>query len=214
MATYTQQRIVKVSSLCVVLLTGAWLINSAYAKHDESDEQTLKSPEAFQHLDDKEAFSKAVFNELGKVLQHPRCVNCHADGDVPLQGDTMQPHQPTVKRGPNDMGVPGMMCMTCHMPDNVQVSKTWAMPGHQPWKMAPISQIWENKSIGDICRQMKDNERNGGMSLDDIIHHVKEDGLVGWGWHPGEGREKAPGSQKIAGELTQAWVESGAGCPE
>ena len=47
-----------------------------------------------------------------------------------------------------------------------------------------------------------DPERNGGRSMAELHEHNAEDGLVGWGWHPGEGREPAPGSQEIFGELT------------
>ena len=69
------------------------------------------------------------------------------------------------------------------------------------------------KSAAEICAQIKDEERNGGKTLEELHEHNAEDGLVGWGWHPGEGREPAPGSQEIFGELTKAWIETGAACP-
>ena len=37
--------------------------------------------------------------------------------------------------------------------------------------------------------------------------------LVAHGWDPGEGRMPAPGSQEAAGQLVQAWIDSGAECP-
>jgi hypothetical protein len=46
-----------------------------------------------------------------------------------------------------------------------------------------------------------------------LIHHMAEDSLVGWGWNPGAGREPAPGTQKIFGDLIKAWAETGAACP-
>ena len=49
--------------------------------------------------------------------------------------------------------------------------------------------------------------------MDELIHHMAEDSLVGWGWHPGVGREPAPGTQKEFGELIKAWVETGGACP-
>src|ERR1700722_4771572 len=37
--------------------------------------------------------------------------------------------------------------------------------------------------------------------------------LVGWAWAPGFGRFPAPGTQKQAGALVEAWVNTGAACP-
>jgi hypothetical protein len=72
---------------------------------------------------------------------------------------------------------------------------------------------WQNKTLGDICEQIKDPARNGGRSLDDLVHHIGEDKLVGWAWAPGFGRQPAPGTQKQAGALAEAWVKTGAVCP-
>jgi hypothetical protein len=73
---------------------------------------------------------------------------------------------------------------------------------------------WEGKSLGEICRQLKDINRNGGRDLAMLQEHVAKDDLVAWAWSPGEGREPAPGSQEAAGKLFQAWVDSGAECPQ
>ena len=35
----------------------------------------------------------------------------------------------------------------------------------------------------------------------------------GWAWAPGFGRKPAPGTQQEAGALAQAWVKTGAACP-
>jgi hypothetical protein len=51
-----------------------------------------------------EAASKAAFLEAYKVLMHPRCMNCHPTGDVPLQGDDSHLHAQNVKRGPDGKG--------------------------------------------------------------------------------------------------------------
>jgi hypothetical protein len=72
---------------------------------------------------------------------------------------------------------------------------------------------WEGKSIGEICRQIKDPQRNGGRTLAMLHEHLAHDDLVAWGWHPGTGRDPAPGSQQMLGELVAAWIESGAECP-
>ena len=46
-----------------------------------------------------------------------------------------------------------------------------------------------------------------------LIEHIGEDHLVGWAWAPGYGRQPAPGTQKEAGALVEAWVKTGAECP-
>jgi hypothetical protein len=73
---------------------------------------------------------------------------------------------------------------------------------------------WQGKSLREICLQIKDETRNGGRSLWDIHKHMGTDPLVGWAWHPGEGRAPAPGTQADFGALIEAWIASGAHCPE
>jgi hypothetical protein len=72
---------------------------------------------------------------------------------------------------------------------------------------------WQGKSIGEICRQLKDPDRNGGRTLALLHEHIARDDLVSWGWTPGDGREPAPGTQGVLGQLVQAWIDSGAECP-
>ncbi len=73
---------------------------------------------------------------------------------------------------------------------------------------------WQGSTLGEICAQLKDPERNGGKTLAEVQHHTAEDPLVGWAWTPGTGRTPAPGSQDIFGALTLAWIETGAACPD
>jgi hypothetical protein len=172
--------------------------------------QGLKPVSAFDHIADKNERAVALFTEAGKVIQSPRCVNCHPAGDRPQQGDDGHPHQPLVVRGDDGFGAIGMRCMTCHGPANFDPG---GVPGNPKWHLAPLEMAWVGKSLAEICVQIKDPERNGGMSMQELIHHMAEDDLVGWGWHPGVGRTPAPGTQKEFGELIKAWVDSGAACP-
>ncbi|WP_438750239.1 Isoquinoline 1-oxidoreductase subunit [Pararhizobium sp. O133] len=176
----------------------------------------LKTAADFQSITDAKQRSLALFKEAGKVIQHPRCVNCHPATDRPLQTMAMVKHQPPVTRGDGGMGMPGMTCNTCHGQENVEVigqaETLKSIPGHPAWHLAPIEMAWEGKSLGEICRQIKDPERNGGKTLAEITEHMAHDSLVGWGWQPGAGREPVPGSQAVFGELIAAWVESGAAC--
>tara|TARA_R110002124_G_scaffold280663_1_gene454120 strand:- start:898 stop:1506 length:609 start_codon:yes stop_codon:yes gene_type:complete len=175
----------------------------------------LAAPGSFAGIEDEGARAAAIFTEMGKVLQHPRCLNCHPVDGSPRQGDDLALHQPPVVRGgPAGFGAPGMRCITCHGAENVAyVGAEGSVPGHQPWHLAPLSMGWIGLTLPEICAQIKDLERNGGKSLAELQDHNANDGLVGWGWEPGEGREPAPGSQERFGALTQAWIDAGAGCP-
>jgi hypothetical protein len=171
---------------------------------------TLADPESFAGIADTKKRSAAIFTELGKVLTHPRCVNCHPAGDRPRQTDQGRPHQPPVWRGADGHGLPAMRCDSCHGAANFDPAR---MPGHAAWHLAPREMAWEGKTIAEICGQIKDPGRNGGRTLQDLIHHIGEDTLVGWAWAPGTGRQPAPGTQKMAGALVAAWVQTGAACP-
>jgi hypothetical protein len=170
----------------------------------------LAAPGSFDAMADTAERSAAIFTELGKVLTHPRCVNCHPAGDRPRQGETARPHQPPVTRGPDGLGSASMRCSSCHGPANFDAGR---VPGHPEWHLAPREMAWEGKSIAAICAQIKDPTRNGQRSLQDLVHHIGEDTLVGWAWAPGYGRKPAPGTQAEAGALAQAWISSGAACP-
>ena len=127
-----------------------------------------------------------------------------------MQGEDSRPHQPLVVRSDDGLGAIGMRCTTCHGPANFDPGR---VPGHPTWHIAPIEMAWGGKSLREICEQIKDPKRNGGKSIVQLVEHMAEDTLVGWGWAPGVGREPAPGTQKEFGELIRAWVESGAACP-
>jgi hypothetical protein len=176
----------------------------------EEQRAQLRAVSDFASIADRAERSRALFLEASRVLLHPRCVNCHPSGDVPHQGMQLAMHDPPVQRGPRDHGVPAMECGTCHQDRNQPLSR---VPGAPKWHVAPIQMAWVGKSPGYICNQLKDPARNGGKSLAQIVEHNAHDELVAWGWVPGGGREAAPGSQQQFGDLTAAWVETGAECP-
>jgi hypothetical protein len=165
-------------------------------------------PEAAQS--DTDARSAALFVEMGKVIQSPRCQNCHPVGQRPTQADDMHPHLPLVVRGADDQGAIAMRCATCHHAANFQPA---GVPGAPKWHVAPVDMAWQGKSLGQICEQIKDPARNGKRTLAQLHEHMAFDPLVGWGWHPGGTRTPAPGTQKQFGDLVQAWIVSGAACP-
>jgi hypothetical protein len=173
--------------------------------------EALRPPGDFAGIADPAQRSVALFQEAGKVLQHPRCVNCHPAGDRPLQGDEARLHIPAVQRGEGGLGVPGLRCTTCHGQANYDAA---GVPGHPAWHLAPIEMAWEDRTLGQICEQIKDPARNGGKDMAELVEHMAHDSLVGWGWAPGAGRAPAPGTQQAFGALIEAWAASGAHCPQ
>jgi hypothetical protein len=170
----------------------------------------LAAPESFSSIAEADKRSAALFTELGKVLTNPRCVNCHPAGDRPRQGDSRRLHQPPVERGTDGLGLESMRCNMCHQSANFDPGR---MPGHPEWHLAPREMAWEGKTLSEICLQIKDPARNGNRPLQELVHHIGSDTLVGWAWVPGFGRQPAPGTQKEAGALVEAWVKTGAVCP-
>lgn len=181
------------------------------------DNNGLKAVSAFADIQDPAARSRALFAEAAKVITNPRCMNCHPASDHPLQGNDQHEHMPPTWRGESGTGVAGAPCTTCHTEKNVTLFATGAtyrsIPGHARWGIAPIEMAWQGKSIHQICEQIKDPKRNGGRDLALLQDHIAHDDLVGWAWNPGAGREPAPGTQEQAGQLIQAWIDTGAHCP-
>jgi hypothetical protein len=178
----------------------------------------LRPPLAFDNIQDRDARSRALFTEAAKVIMNPRCMNCHPAGDHPLQGNDQHVHNPPVSRGADGGGVPGNTCGACHMQENVSILVSppvsfESIPGRVRWGLAPLTMAWEGKTMGDICRQISDPNRNGGRDLALLHDHIAKDDLVGWAWHPGPGRNPVPGTQAQLGDLIQAWVDTGAKCP-
>jgi hypothetical protein len=204
MPTMTQWRLPVF--LALVVTASSFIGQGALA----GDAPTLAAPADFAGIADPKARSAAYFTELGKVLTNPRCVNCHPRTDRPRQGDESRLHQPPVFRGVDGFGLEAMRCASCHRSANFDAAR---MPGHPIWHLAPAEMAWEGKTVSEICVQIKDPKRNGGRSLHDLFEHIGSDTLVGWAWAPGPGRTPAPGTQKQAGALVQAWVDSGAACP-
>jgi hypothetical protein len=72
---------------------------------------------------------------------------------------------------------------------------------------------WQRRALAEICAQVKDPGRNGGLTLAQLVEHMAHDPLVGWAWNPGAAREPAPGTQAAFGARVKARADSGAACP-
>lgn len=161
-----------------------------------------------------DARARAAFLSIVPVLKHPRCLNCHANGDFPRQGDDSHPHTQSVKRGPFGHGVTAQKCSACHQTENVAGLNM--PPGAANWHLPPpnMPMIWEGKTPGQICEQMKDPKQNHSKSIAALVEHVTSDEVVLWGWRPGDGRTLPPMSHEDFAAKFQEWARFGAACPE
>ena len=159
----------------------------------------------------------AAFETVRAVLQNPRCANCHPPGEAPLQGDDSHPHIMNIQRGANGRGVPGLACTSCHGPANPPPSYGLHVPpGVSPeWHLPPPSQkmVFVGLSAHDLCEQLKDPKRNGGMDTAALVKHVSTDPLVLWGWSPGFGRKPVPIPHATFVAAFKAWADQGGPCP-
>ncbi len=176
------------------------------------------------HRDDTGA--RAAFIEAYKVFMSPRCMNCHPSGDAPLQGNESHPHFYRVRRGEDGNGVFSMKCSNCHQATNLaglnmppgapNVSKDGALDATTSrWQLPPAKtpMIFQGRTPGQLCSQLKDPYQNGGMTRAQLIHHVSTDPLVLWGWDPGEGRTTPPMSHAAFVQKVREWVDKGCACP-
>lgn len=149
-----------------------------------------------------------------RVLQHPRCMNCHPAGDAPLQGDDSHVHAQDVQRGSNGQGLFAMRCSTCHQTQNL--AGEHLPPGAPRWQLprAEMPLVFQGRSSLDLCKQLRDPAHNGGKTPEQLLKHVSEDPLVLWGWSPGDGRAPVPVPHAEFVRAFRTWVESGCALPQ
>jgi hypothetical protein len=163
----------------------------------------------------REAKSSAnAFKAAYAVLISPRCLNCHPEGDRPLQNDEGWRHAMNVQRGPDGKGHYAEKCASCHQETNLPGAHM--PPGapnwHLPSKDTPL--VFEHKLPGELCRQLKDPKRNGGKTIAQLLEHVTSDPLVMWGWAPGEGRTLPPMTHAEFVRTMREWADKGCSCPD
>src|SRR5262249_27795022 len=144
--------------------------------------------------------SRAAFELVARVLQHPRCRNCHPDGDRPLLGDPAKLHRMNVQRRLTEVG---MACTSCHQTQNTPGAHK--PPGAPHWGLAPRNQIFQGRTAKQLCEALKNPETNGNRSLEDIYKHLTEDPLVAWAWAPGDGRDPVPTPRAELAAAARKW---------
>ena len=155
----------------------------------------------------------SAFRDVYEVLQHPRCLNCHPSGEAPLQRDDSIPHAMNITRASIDAG---LECATCHQTQN---SEAYGVKGgppgapnwHLPEKEMPL--IFEDRTLDELCNQLKDPAQNGHKTMEQLYLHVAHDPLVLWGWEPGGNRTSPPISHEKFSRQFKTWVDTGAPCP-
>src|SRR5262245_26945992 len=178
-----------------------------------------------------DAVARAAFLEAFKVFNHARCVNCHPAGDAPLQGEDSRPHASLrLTRGVDGQGVFAIKCGNCHQAKNqpgphMPPGAAYPLkdgsedPAHRAeprWHMPPqaMPMIFEKRTPQQLCTQLLDKKKNGGLTLEKLVDHVNHDPLVLWGWNPGEGRAVPPlGHAEFVGKIRE-WIDNGRACPK
>jgi hypothetical protein len=163
--------------------------------------------------DTSAAQGSRAFADVARVLQSPRCRNCHPAGDRPLQGDKGRAHAMNISRASVDAG---LACSACHQQRNVESLGLFkGPPGAPDWALPPrdTPMVFEGLSVRALCEQLKDPARNGHKTLDQLLHHVAEDDLVLWGWNPGGKRTRPPLTHAAFVAAFRTWVGSGGAGP-
>ncbi|MET1057887.1 MAG: hypothetical protein ABWY16_21410 [Pedobacter sp.] len=172
----------------------------------------VENPEPIVFRKDSVASVKA-FTAVYKVLMSPRCMNCHPQGDIPLQGDDSHLHTMFPKRGLEGKGVLAMKCANCHQPTNTPGLHT--PPGNPNWHLPPadMKMVFQGKTPRQLAKQLVDPKLNGHKDMKKLIEHA-DDGLVKAGWNPGEGRTLPPMSHAAFKKAWLTWLSTGAYAPK
>lgn len=209
------------STLQMKLLTSALLViglsNRAFAQDTLPTAPNEAVPQAQTFSASQTQAGLEAWARAYEVFSHPRCANCHVEDGVPMwsgpsYGET-RAHGMLIGGDPDmQMGNPAATCNTCHGPQNALVPH--GPPGNDVWLLAPPEMVWFSKTSPEVCAQIKDPERNGGRTVEEVADHITHDSLVLWGWKPGPGREPAPGTPEDMAAALMVWLQNGAPCPD
>jgi len=196
-------------NLAFSMVAGIILVNAlAFTNHDW---RISKGPHRVSRKDS--LLSQKAFLKVYSVLMSPRCMNCHPDGDVPLQGEDSRLHLQGVKRGPDGTGLYALKCSNCHQEKNLP--GLHMPPGNPKWHLPPanMKMVFQGRSPHELALQLLDKKRNGGKSIKALIDHVTSDTLVLAGWAPAEGLSTPPLSHPEFVKAFNEWIDRGAVSP-
>ncbi|MDB4920241.1 hypothetical protein [Mucilaginibacter sp.] len=157
--------------------------------------------------------SAKAFMAVYRVLKSSRCMNCHPSGDAPLQGDDSHIHTMNVKRGIDGKGLYSVRCSNCHQAENV--AGLHMPPGNPKWGLPPadMRMVFQGRTPRQLALQLLDPKQNGGRTKAQLIDHMANDDLVGWAWHPGDGRTLPPMTRQAFAAQVRLWIAKGAYAP-
>ena len=168
-----------------------------------------------------------AFLFVHKVATSPRCVNCHARGDRPIQLDFADAHFHTMYIHRQFTALGGL-CITCHQDHNLDMPHAPpgagnAVQGH--WRMpSPLKSYDISTTAEELCHiwtgptnQFEEGPNQGrSRSPAELLDHVTNDPLVNWGFAPGPGRIPAlpPGvgkrsARKYIAKRRPEWLKEG-----
>ncbi|SLN31548.1 hypothetical protein PSA7680_01522 [Pseudoruegeria aquimaris] len=166
----------------------------------------------------------AAWGRIYEVASHPRCANCHTgESDRPMWSGPSygkaRPHGMNIRAGESRIGAEHILCSTCHTTKDEDWSNANAVPHAAPrvaaeWQLAPVEADWFGRSSVEICRQLRDPERNGDRDMLELAAHLDHDLILHWAWAPGGGREPAPYSLQEHVNDILTWGVAGMPCPE
>lgn len=205
------KRIHFISFSFVLVLTGSLLL---VIGSSASTQTATAVREAVHNGDDaikREMESKQAFQEAYKVFMHPRCMNCHPAGDVPLQGDDSHLHTQGVERGPDGKGLYALKCKNCHQDANLPGEHM--PPGHPNWHLpsARRPMVFQGKTPRQLAASFKDSSFTGFKNMNQFIEHVEKDHLV---LHSFTYGTRPPLSHAQFVKKVKEWISKGAALPD
>jgi len=187
----------------IVVNTNDHIQRAAIGHHEKEEETALQ--------DGNMQESKMAFLEAYKVFMHPRCMNCHPVGDVPLQGDDSHLHTQGVKRGIDGKGLYAMKCKNCHQ--DKPLNGPHLPPGFPVWHLPPANRkmVFEGKLASELASNFQDSKFTGFKSMEQFIEHVENDPLVKNSFTYGT---KPPLTHSEFVAKVKEWIEKGAAIPD
>jgi len=154
-----------------------------------------------------------LFAPIAIVMQHPRCLNCHVNGDRPLNGEGGGLHRMKITRGGDPgRGAPGAHCYACHR--ETAVSESSFVPSAPDWHLPPKDMGWQDQTQAQLCDRLKISLEKLNWKPAKIIDHFTKDPLVSTSWKGTPPRRpEVPSHQGQVGEGVEAWLKAGQPCP-
>jgi hypothetical protein len=175
--------------------------------------EPVKKEKSYVTLPKDSVGSAKAFMNVYHVLMSARCMNCHPSGNAPLQGDDHHIHTMSVQRGIDGKGLYSERCSNCHQAENT--AGLHMPPGNPKWGLPPagMRMVFQGRTPRQLALQILDPKQNGGRSKAQLIDHMANDDLVGWAWHPGDGRTLPPMSRPAFAAQVRLWIAKGAYAP-